>query len=228
MSRKFDAIAFDLDGTLYSSLRLNVRLLPFLPVHWRLLVAFGKARDIIRREQKQYPSFVLPDFYDYQAQLAAGLLNKPADKVKEEIERLIYRGWEPLFLKIKLFPHVREVLDELKAAGFKLGLLSDFPPNVKLENMGIAAYWDTVLCSEIIGALKPSGRPFSELALALGCPPERILYVGNSYNYDVAGSARAGMKSALLAGRLSPRRSAKPEADFTFRDYRQLRNFVLQ
>jgi len=229
MIQGISAVAFDLDGTLYPNYLLNIRLLPFLCKHGPLLAAFAKARGIIRREQQESPSAVAPDFYEYQARLTAGLLHAPPEQVKEKIDRLIYRGWEPYFLKIKLFPHARETLDGLRAAGLKMGLLSDFPPETKLKNLGISDCWDAVLCSERAGALKPAPRPFEELARALRCPPEQILYVGNSRPYDVGGAQRAGMKTALFTGHFSRNRlfSGTTKADFTFRSYRQLRDFVL-
>ena len=226
MSRKFSAVAFDLDGTLYPNYRLNLRLLPFLCKNWRLLAALARARNIIRREQEQSPASVVPDFYDYQARITAKLLRAQPEQVKEKINRLIYRGWEPHFSNITLFPHVRKILAELRAAGIKLGLLSDFPPQAKLQNLGIGDCWDTVLCSENIGALKPAVRPFIELANSLGFPPGQILYVGNSRLYDVGGAGQAGMKTALL--NRCPLSCTQPKADFIFHDYRQLRNFVLQ
>jgi putative hydrolase of the HAD superfamily len=223
MLQGISAVAFDLDGTLYPTYRLNVRLLPFLLRHGRLLSALGKARIIIRREQEQSPASVWPNFYDYQAQITAGLLRAQPEQIKEKIDQLIYWGWERHFSKIELFPHVRETLAELRAARLKLGLLSDFPPKIKLEKLGLADCWDTVLCSEDTGAIKPAIQPFMELAKALGCPPEQVLYVGNSRRYDAAGGSRAGMKTALI----TRRRASKTKADFIFHDYRQLRDYVL-
>jgi putative hydrolase of the HAD superfamily len=227
------AVAFDLDGTLYPNYSLNARLLPFLIRHWRLMLAFGRARDKIRREQAS-PSETappslrpsMPDFYERQAQFVADQLKAQKEEIRERIDRLIYRGWEPIFLKIKPFPHVREILGELRAAGLKLGLLSDFPPATKLEYLGLSGFWDTVLCTESIGALKPAVQPFEELAKALGCKSGQILYVGNSGRYDVVGAKRAGMKAALLKTGLPVITGNK--ADFAFRDYRQLRNFMLK
>jgi putative hydrolase of the HAD superfamily len=231
------AVAFDLDGTLYPNFRFYRRLLPFLFRHGRLLAAFGRARHEIRREQQVDPSASLPDFYAYQAQLTVNLLKKKdvtVDIMRETIEKLIYRGWETYFTAIKMFPGVKEFLPELRASGFKLGMLSDFPPQVKLENMGIGGIWDVVLCSEATGAIKPAAKPFNELAKALGFPPEQILYVGNSYRYDVVGAMQVGMKTARIVSRFCRQRSSsgvsagKPRADFYFHDYRQLRDFVLQ
>ena len=226
MLQGISAVAFDLDGTLYPNYRLNIRLLPFLFWRCRFMLAFGRARDIIRREQAQMPQSYKLDFYERQAQLVAEQLKARKEKIRDKIDRLIYRGWEPFFFKIKLFPHVKEVLGELRAAGLKLGLLSDFPPEAKLEHLGLSSLWDTVLCTESIGALKPALQPFEELAKALDCPAEKILYVGNSRRYDVEGSKRAGMKTALLHTGFPVITGIK--ADFTFRNYRQLRNFMLQ
>ena len=231
------AVAFDLDGTLYPNYRLYVRLLPFLLKEWRFISAFGRARDQIRGEQEQPGGAARADFYDYQARLTAERLNAPPEQTREKIEKSIYRAWEPYFTEIKMFPHVLELLEKLKEAKLKLGLLSDFPPAAKLENLGIAACFDAVLCSESIGALKPALPPFLELAKALGCAPEQVLYVGNSRRYDIEGGRRAGMKTALLKTGLpgtGPRKSPSggkkslSAADLTFSNYRQLADFVLQ
>jgi putative hydrolase of the HAD superfamily len=245
------AIAFDLDGTLYPNYRFNIRLVPFLLKEWRLLLAFGRARHLIRTAQKRpaegkalsaVPKVQLQNgnFYENQARLTADILKSDPLVTGEKIERLIYRGWEPLFRKIGLFPCVRETLESLRAAGFKTGLLSDFPPEAKLEHLGIAGLWDAVLCSERTGALKPDPRPFEELAAALSLKPEQILYVGNSFRYDITGAKRAGMQAAWLTGKLRRKRGpagrdagadkGRPGAvfaDFSFFDYRQLRKYVL-
>jgi putative hydrolase of the HAD superfamily len=224
-----EAVGFDLDGTLYPNYRLNCRLFPFLLRDMRLLLAFGKARDRIRAAQETGTG--LPpgrDFYGYQAELTAEILHAPVQAVKEQIERLIYRGWEPHFKKIRLFPYVVETLRALREAGLKLGMLSDFPPEIKLKNLGIDGLWDTALGSEQTGALKPAVRPFMALAQALDTSPEKILYVGNSFRYDVAGAGRAGMYTALVTRRNPPDRPDSALPGFTFYDYRQLRDFVLQ
>jgi putative hydrolase of the HAD superfamily len=230
-----DGVAYDLDGTLYPNYRLNLALIPFLLREWPFLLAFGKARDIIRAAQENETPVPAgtrgfkdaPDFYTTQARLIAGILRAEPARIQEKTETLIYRGWEPLFKKIKLFPAVKETLGAFRDAGLRQGLLSDFPPERKLEHLGISAYWDAALCSERSGRLKPDPRPFWELADALGLPPERLLYVGNSLRYDIRGAKKAGMKTALIS--FSPRFWGRRQgpADFIFHDYRQLLNYVL-
>lgn len=230
---RFTAVAFDLDGTLYPEYRLFIRLVPFLLKEQRLLRALGKSRTRLRNSGG-YGG----DFYELQARIMGEILGEPAEKVKERTERLIYRGWEPFFRKIKLFPHARETLDAFRKEGIRMGLLSDFPPEIKLEYLNITGYWDVVCCSELIGRLKPDPAPFLELAGRMETAPENILYVGNSVSYDVGGGRKAGMKTALIRSRWKRRpfgtlRSAGSLGscgagpDFTFYDYRQLREYVL-
>jgi putative hydrolase of the HAD superfamily len=195
-----DAVAFDLDGTLYPNRRFYLRLVPFILREHRLLMAMGKARDALRAAAHE------GRFYDLQARFMAEVLKEDPEVVKEKTERLIYRGWEPLFRHVKLFDGVLDTL-----AAFKLAYL------------GVADGWDAVLCSETTGRLKPDPRPFRALADALGLPCGRILYVGNSVAYDVDGARGVGMKTALV----SSYRRKKGSADFVFSDYRQLRRFVL-
>jgi len=217
---KFQAVAFDLDGTLYPNYRLNVRLVPFILKEQRLLRAFGKARTILRKSGGGTGG----NFYEKQAKIAGDILGEGTEKVMEKVEKLIYRGWEDHFKKIRLFPHVAETLDALRENGITLGLLSDFPPETKLKNLGILECWDAIVCSEQVGYLKPDTASLLEMAKQMGAAPEQILYVGNSVSYDVTGAHKAGMKAALvctlpfLHGR---------KADFVFSDYRKLRDYVL-
>jgi putative hydrolase of the HAD superfamily len=220
MREDIRGVAFDLDGTFYPNHRFYARLVPFLLKEWRFLLAFSRARTELRSRSWD------GDFYELQALFMARILKQDAPAIKERTERLIYRGWEPLFKKVKPYRHVRETLGDLKAAGLALGLLSDFPPERKLERLGLDGYWDAVICSEQVNRLKPDPAPFLELARRMTLPPERILYVGNSVSYDIVGAKKQGMKAALIR---TPLQRFRPHggADFIFSDYRQLRKFVL-
>jgi putative hydrolase of the HAD superfamily len=221
MEKNIDGIAFDLDGTFYPNYRFYIRLIPFILKEYRLLLAMGKARNALRAKPAE------GDFYDLQAGIMAKILRKEPEAVKERTERLIYRSWEPLFKNIKLFPHVRETLKNLREKGFKLGLLSDFPPENKLEYLDLADCWDIILCSESTNRLKPHPMPFLELAKRMDLAPERILYVGNSVKYDIIGAKQVGMKAALIRPPFLKRFGRHGNADFVFSGYRQLSAFVL-
>jgi putative hydrolase of the HAD superfamily len=241
-------VGFDLDGTLYANYKLNITLVPFLFRHLALSGAFAGVRRALHKAavkgagewpgagDSRLPETGVPaeslSFYDTQAALLAERLNEDPESAKEKIDRLIYRGWEERFARIKPFPHAAETLGSLKASGFRLGLLSDFPPRRKLELLGLDGFFDAAFSSEEFGVLKPNPAPFLKLASALDLPPREILYVGNSPRYDVLGAKKAGMKAALLRrGILSTGFAGGPEAglaDFIFWNYRQLTEYVIR
>jgi putative hydrolase of the HAD superfamily len=224
MDHKLGAVAFDLDGTLYPNYRLNVRLIPFVLREFPLLLAFGRARNRLRG-RGCLREFLLPgeDYYDAQARLTAAQLGiSDTAGVREKLDRLIYRGWVSYFTRIKLYPYVRETLDKLRRRGFKLALLSDFPPEGKLKALGLEDVWDLVLCSELTGALKPDPLSFKRLAQGLDLEASRILYVGNSLSYDIRGAMNAGFQTALIRPW-----GGHTAADFVFFDYRKLAQYVL-
>ena len=228
---QFSAIAFDLDGTLYPNYRLYIRLVPLIIKEIRHLLAFGKARNRLRREINEGTlehGLESQSFYHRQAHYMAEILKKDPSLLEEKTEKNIYRGWEPLFKKVRLFPHVKETLIAFREMGLKLGILSDFPPEKKIENLGLGGCWDAMLCSERIGQLKPGPLPFRELCKVLSLPPEKILYVGNSFTYDILGAQKAGMKAAwIIAKRKYLHAKKREKADFVFYDYRQLSSFVI-
>jgi putative hydrolase of the HAD superfamily len=227
MRKEIEGVAFDLDGTLYPNYRLNIKLIPFAFKEMPLLAAFGRARMIIREEQKN-GDIQHTDFYNHQAEITAQMLKAPVEVIKEKIDALIYKGWEPLFKTVEPYRYVFETLTALHNSGYKLGLLSDFPPEKKLEYLGLSGFWDVINCSEYSGALKPHPLSFTKLIDQMNLPPEKILYVGNSLSYDVVGAAKAGMKTAWISF-IPPQILIKsePKPDFSFYSYRQLFDYML-
>ncbi|MDR2490627.1 MAG: HAD family hydrolase [Spirochaetaceae bacterium] len=238
MEQKFDAVAFDVDGTLYPNYRFYLRLLPFIVREAAFLLAFGKARTILRAERDRAAELLTPpppgaSFYRIQAGLMAKILKKDVCEIEEKVDRLIYKGWEELFCAVRLFSHVRETIQAFRERGLKTALLSDFPLRKKVENLKISGLWDIELCSEEVGMLKPDVRSFAELEKRLAVPAHRILFVGNSIRCDIAGAKNAGLQAALISRNplltLKARRAGEAQRpDFIFSAYRQLKAFVLE
>jgi putative hydrolase of the HAD superfamily len=219
----FAAVAFDIDGTLYPAWKLNLLAFPNVIRHCRFFLALGRVRKILHSHSRS------DDFYSLQAELLARELGIAPDAAKPLIREIVYERCRKLFRRIKPFKGARETVFAFKAAGMKIGLLSDFPPEQKGDVWGIAPLCDAVISSEKIGALKPNPEPFDALADALGVPREKILYVGNSIRFDVRGARRAGLKTAYLLPFWKKILFKPPaEADFSFKTYRQLRDFVLK
>ncbi|HPO01895.1 MAG TPA: HAD family hydrolase [Treponemataceae bacterium] len=229
MRSRIDAVAFDIDGTLYPDPSLFVRLIPFVLRRGLWLAQFGRVRAEMRIWQEEHPGQTRSDFFEWQAGLLAKRTGRTPEEERERLDSLVYRGWQPVFSRVPLFPHVRECFLALKKDGLKLGLLSDFLPEQKGDVWGLAPLCEAVLGSENSGALKPSAAPFADLSKALGVPANRILYVGNSVRSDVRGASNAGMLTACIVSPLAWLLGKRiPEADISFYSYRQLERFVLE
>jgi putative hydrolase of the HAD superfamily len=109
-------------------------------------------------------------------------------------ERLERESWQ-------LYEESAEVIDGLRERGIRIGVITNGPSDfqrAKLEAVGLAQAFDTVVVSADRGIEKPRPEIF-ELALAtLGTDPARALHVGDSRTADVAGARTAGMTAVWL------------------------------
>ena len=223
MIKGIKAVAFDIDGTLYPSWRLYIRMPFFFLKNLKFYMQYNKVRKVMHRTAP------LADFYEYQGRLLAEDLKISVEDAKDKIERISYEGLKHFFKKIRPFKDAYSTVAALKSAGYKIGILSDFPPDQKGGIWGIRSLCDVCVGSEEVGALKPSKYAFGMLAEKLGVRPEEILYVGNSVQYDVIGANKAGMKSAyILRGFRKLFNIPLKEATVSFRNYRELRKIVLE
>ena len=99
-----------------------------------------------------------------------------------------------------MIPHAPEVLASLKAAGYRLGLLSNtmFAGEAHvadLQRFGLDGYFDAMLFSGDAGKWKPTAAPFLHVAAELGIDPETAVYIGDDPASDVVGGQRAGMRT---------------------------------
>lgn len=217
------AVAFDIDGTLYPNWRLYIRIGGYFLKNLKFFLAYNKVRDTLHR------TAVLPDFFEFQARLLSHELKISVEEAHEKIDTIVYTGLKKYFPKVKPFKYIEECLQELKAHGLKLAILSDFPPEQKDNLWGFLPYFDVVLGSEACGALKPSIYTFGVLADKLELEPHEILYVGNSIRSDIKGANEAGMKSAYIMPLKRKIFNKKLKiADISFKTYRQLSKNVIQ
>jgi len=224
MLEDIKAIAFDIDGTLYPQVSLYYKIIPYVIKHLNFYRYYSATR------RKMHRTAPLPDFYEYQARIYAENAHCSVADARKMLKEIAYDGLKPLFRdKIKPYKYTTEAFKTLKEKGFKLALLSDFPPSQKGDVWGLSNYCDLVLGSEELGALKPSKYPFGVLSMMLEVEPSQILYVGNSIKYDIRGAKNAGMKTAMICTKFRSFISTRVrEADFSFSNYRQFLDIVLK
>ncbi|MFP4643577.1 MAG: HAD family hydrolase [Spirochaetales bacterium] len=214
------AIAFDIDGTLYPNTVMYRKSIGLALTRPRLLYHFARVR---RRMRHVRP---IENFYETQLRMTAESLGTSPESLRGRLARDIYSASERVLSSVPLYEGVDELLHELSGR-VKLGVMSDFPVNRKLGILGLDVEWSCSISTEEVGYLKPNPEPFAALLNCFGCAAEHVLYVGNSFRYDVVGASEAGMRTAWLndRGRKPPDSSVRP--DLTFSHYRQLREWLL-
>lgn len=222
----FKAVAFDVDGTLYPPRKLYSRAWPIALGNLRLMYAFNATRRAVRAPASTEACRATgaacgAELRRIQAIMTAERLGRTVEETARRIEDIMYRRVVDCFSGIKPFPGLVDALGRIRAQGLRIAALSDFPPERKLELMGIAEWFDSQLCSEDSGFLKPEPEPFAMLGAALGLEAREILYVGNSERYDLVGAKAAGMSVAILS------RRRIPGADLSFSKWEELTAFAL-
>jgi putative hydrolase of the HAD superfamily len=100
----------------------------------------------------------------------------------------------------ELYSDVRPTVRELRAAGLKLGIVSDWGSNLLpiVEGLGLAADLDFVLASGAVKISKRDPALFRLAAERAGVDPGEALMVGDTLMSDVEGAQAAGMDGVLL------------------------------
>lgn len=181
---RFQAVIFDLDGTLLDTLEdiadaMNSVLaedgLPTHPIEaYRTFVGDG-VRALARR--------TLPD----------GVTDgESIDRFTARMREAYARNWNA---KTAPYPGVPELLDAVVARGTKMAVLSNKPDDfTKLCVEELLPRWrfDVVVGHRDGIPLKPDPGGAIEVAALLGVAPQRILYVGDS-GMDMQTAVAAGM-----------------------------------
>lgn len=180
-------LLFDLDGTLLDSRDAVMEAVAdtaeqFAPGQFsreELLARFGESFD----------DFLL------DVALAVGKMDK-----REVLEHYFAYVRAHLADHAKLFPHVRESLEQLKAAGYQLAIVTNKQREFALTSLalaGIDQLFDAVVAVDDVAQGKPSPEPLQKALDELGKRPEQALMIGDS-RFDVLAAKAAGVPAVVL------------------------------
>ncbi|HKE36239.1 MAG TPA: HAD-IA family hydrolase [Candidatus Baltobacteraceae bacterium] len=100
-----------------------------------------------------------------------------------------------------VFPGVVEMLAQLRAAGKKLGIVTNGfaeTHHEKIALLRIGEYFDAVFIADEVGMIKPNPLLFAHACATLGSAPARSAMVGDRYDRDIKGAAEAGLFTVYL------------------------------
>jgi FMN phosphatase YigB (HAD superfamily) len=182
--RALEGVVFDLDDTLVSQKGWILARLERLWEARRDLPPWATALPELLRIVEEGPRDRLLDALVSRLGLKVGLT-----------EGLIadYRRSFPD--RCPVYKDVVVTLETLRRGGFKLGVLTDNPPDSqrrKVEASGLLDLFDAVIYARAEGGDKPDPAGFRAVASALSLAPERLGMVGDNPYRDIAGALEAG------------------------------------
>jgi HAD superfamily hydrolase (TIGR01662 family) len=98
----------------------------------------------------------------------------------------------------ELYDDAIEVLEQIRAFGLKIGLLSNSSRDLGefVAHHGLDV--DAVLTSHVHGKTKPHESIFQALLASLGTAPEETVMVGDTVGDDIEGARAVGMRAILV------------------------------
>ncbi len=211
---KFDAVLFDLGGTLiiyenkhsWKELallgcrnaapvleRLSGAKIPPERIRSRLLQALD---DAIQTHSEDLAEI---DFFEIISVILSDLGVEISDGLPAKFVDSYY---EPTTEQITLIPGAVELLSKLKDAGLKIGLISNsiFPAIFHRDEMrrfNILRYFDFTIFSSEVMIRKPNKEIYLKALSLTKTQSERTVFVGDRLLEDVAGPQAVGMKAIL-------------------------------
>ena len=155
-------------------------------------------------------------------------LKKVAKKIDYEILAsgiVAYRRVRAGFLEP--YPHVSEVLFELKRRGIKLAIVSDAPRLkawIRLVSMKINHLFDIVITFDDTKEMKPSIEPFKLAFKKLKLKPSECLMVGDRPERDIKGAKKLGMLTCFA--KYGNPKGKGAVADYEINDIKELLEIV--
>ena len=121
---------------------------------------------------------------------------------------LVLQGMEAFYAvlleKRELVPGAKEMLEDIRARGYSIGLISDVAwgltsdyPMRDMKHFGLDEYFDDFVFSTDVGIRKPNPRIFKLALFNIGAKAEESVYVGNNLQADIKGALGVGMTAVL-------------------------------
>ena len=137
-------------------------------------------------EEELWTQWMLPDW--------------PAHIVKPLVDQL-HQLWRSSRGTRVIRPGAHEVIVELVQRGYRLGLISNSTSREiphELEQLGLSAYFETIMLSGTFGRRKPDVSIFFEAVHRMGVSADRSAYVGDKPTRDITGPRQAGFALTII------------------------------
>jgi len=180
---KFDAVIFDLDGTLADTIPLTI---------------YALKKAVLELSGKEYgDDEILNEFGPVDTEIIKKLLDYKQDDIAPDV---YIKHFEESFNDfVKPIEGIGTLLESIKSNGIKLGLFtgrSRRATEIVLKKLGFREMFDILLTGDDTTKPKPDPEGIEKALELLSADKESSLYVGD-FDVDILASRAAGVKSAL-------------------------------
>jgi putative hydrolase of the HAD superfamily len=158
---------------------------------------YDHAREAAALNLKRHPELLHDDtiWHRFTEEIFVGMGGPP--QIASECAREIEQGWE-VSENFELFEDALPVLDELRAARLRIGLVSngirDLAQFVAHHRLDV----DAIVDSRTHGHVKPHPTIFQAALERLGVDAAEAAMVGDSLEEDIEGARALGMRAILI------------------------------
>jgi HAD superfamily hydrolase (TIGR01549 family) len=199
--RNLDAVLFDVDFTLCRpGPELSAERYERIAARHGITLdtsRYDDAREAARLNLKRHPELLHDEtiWHRFTEEIFVGMGGP--DEVASECATEIERGWESAE-NFELFEDVLPVLEELRAARVKIGLVSNGIRDLTVFVAHHRLEVDAIVDSRSHGRVKPHPTIFEAALAELGTRPSAAVMVGDSLEEDVEGARALGMRAILV------------------------------
>jgi putative hydrolase of the HAD superfamily len=183
------AIVFDLDDTLYSEKE-------YVRSGFRAIA--DTLPKVKQMEEKLWQAFEQKKSAIDEVLSAEGIYT---DELKQKCLS-VYRFHQP---NIHLYDSAKELLQQFRADGYKLGIITDGRPEgqrAKIKALGLDELVDYIIVTDELGGVeyrKPNKVAFVKMREILGVVFEEMCYIGDNLKKDFVAPEMLGMKAIYFA-----------------------------
>ena len=199
---RFDAVIFDLYGTLVDSVDApGPKLSAYVRTAETIAPALGAPPEpFVELWNSTFADRMTgahPSLEAYVAALCRALDVVPRPEQLAEAVRIRLD-----MFRAQLVPRhdAVETLRNLRAMGHRIGLITDcsWETPQLWPDTALPPYFDSTVFSCAVGMRKPDPRIYAIACDQLGVAPERCLYVGDGNSNELAGAERVGMTALCI------------------------------
>jgi len=194
------AILFDLDDTLLDDLAAKQHYMPKLYNHFKNIIKhpeltfYAKWKEAVPKYHKMYTDGIMTFEQQRKERVRdsfgnADISDSIVSDVVKTFDQYFKEGWKPFYNTLDILEYFKQE---------DLGIItngSSKQQNEKIDILGIRHYFKCIIISDEVGVAKPDERIYLKTCSMLSCQPKDCVFIGDSWEIDIVGSNRCGMKS---------------------------------